>query len=184
MEPLEEVVCEIEDEFSGPIIDALSLRRGEVCIQFFALARLADCPKLCSCQQLHADVHPGFLLLIMFLLFASKIQLCSNAEAALLIVRAYCLAYSMSRSTSGPSSSAVTACLSIHRNSALTEFNTLPKIVIPCSLQHLTYHLLQHPTVIWSSAILVCTLFCMHLQTCISHVDTHMGCPPGRVKPR
>ena len=34
MEPLEEVVCEIEDEFSGPIIDALSLRRGEVCITF------------------------------------------------------------------------------------------------------------------------------------------------------
>ena len=31
MEPLEEVVCEIEDEFSGPIIDALSLRRAEVC---------------------------------------------------------------------------------------------------------------------------------------------------------
>lgn len=30
MEPLEEVVCEIEDEFSGPVIDALSLRRGEV----------------------------------------------------------------------------------------------------------------------------------------------------------
>lgn len=30
MEPLEEVVCEIEDEFSGPIIDALSLRRGEL----------------------------------------------------------------------------------------------------------------------------------------------------------
>ena len=30
MEPLEEVVCELEDEFSGPVIDALSLRRGEV----------------------------------------------------------------------------------------------------------------------------------------------------------
>ena len=30
MEPLEEVVCEIEDEYSGPVIDALSLRRGEV----------------------------------------------------------------------------------------------------------------------------------------------------------
>jgi len=47
MEPLEEVVCEIEDEFSGPIIDALSLRRGEVRIHTSALARLADCPKLC-----------------------------------------------------------------------------------------------------------------------------------------
>ena len=30
MEPLEEVVCEVEDEFTGPVIDALSLRRGEV----------------------------------------------------------------------------------------------------------------------------------------------------------
>ena len=30
MEPLEEVVCELEDEFSGPVIDALSLRRAEV----------------------------------------------------------------------------------------------------------------------------------------------------------
>lgn len=30
MEPLEEVMCELEDEFSGPVIDALSLRRGEV----------------------------------------------------------------------------------------------------------------------------------------------------------
>lgn len=83
MEPLEEVVCEIEDEFSGPIIDALSLRRGEVCIQFSAHARLADCSKLCSCQQLHTDVHPGGLLLIMSLLSASKIQLCSNREIAL-----------------------------------------------------------------------------------------------------
>ena len=30
MEPLEEVMCELEDEFSGPVIDALSLRKGEV----------------------------------------------------------------------------------------------------------------------------------------------------------
>ncbi|KAL3154804.1 hypothetical protein ABBQ38_011348 [Trebouxia sp. C0009 RCD-2024] len=30
MEPLEEVMCELEDEFSGPVIDALSLRRGEM----------------------------------------------------------------------------------------------------------------------------------------------------------
>ncbi len=127
MEPLEEVVCEIEDEFSGPIIDALSLRRGEVCIQFSALARLADCPKLCSCQQLHADVQPGYAA--DHLLSASKVQ-----ETALLIVRAYCLAYSMSRSTSGTSSSAVTACMSLHSNSALTDFNTLPKTMFPCSL--------------------------------------------------
>ena len=85
MEPLEEVVCEIEDEFSGPIIDALSLRRGEVCIQWFALARLADYPKLCFCQQVHADVYPGFLLLIMFLLSAQKIQLCCNGKLPCLL---------------------------------------------------------------------------------------------------
>ena len=30
LEPLEEVVCELEDEFAGPVIDALSLRRAEV----------------------------------------------------------------------------------------------------------------------------------------------------------
>ena len=30
MEPLEEVVCEVEDEYSGAIIEALSLRKGEV----------------------------------------------------------------------------------------------------------------------------------------------------------
>ena len=42
MEPLEEVVCEIEDEFSGPVIDALSLRRAEVS------------PFLCNvCQNVH-----------------------------------------------------------------------------------------------------------------------------------
>lgn len=70
MEPLEEVVCEIEDEFSGPIIDALSLRRGEVCIHFFALGRLDDYPKLCFHQQLHADVHPQVLLTILLPLSA------------------------------------------------------------------------------------------------------------------
>ena len=34
LEPLEEVVCEVEDEFAGPVIDALSLRRAEVCFAF------------------------------------------------------------------------------------------------------------------------------------------------------
>lgn len=34
LEPLEEVVCEIEDEFAGPVIDALSLRRAEVHFAF------------------------------------------------------------------------------------------------------------------------------------------------------
>ena len=128
MEPLEEVVCEIEDEFSGPIIDALSLRRGEVCIQSSALARLADYPQLCFFQQLRAVVHPGFVLLIMFLHSASTIQLCSNGEAALLIVHAYCLAYNMRRFTSGTSTFALTACLSLQSNSALTAFNNLLKI--------------------------------------------------------
>lgn len=37
-EPLEEVVCEIEDEFTGPVIDALSLRRGEVHLLSFCMA--------------------------------------------------------------------------------------------------------------------------------------------------
>ena len=41
-EPLEEVVCEIEDEFSGPVIDALSLRRGEVFPALLLLLLLFD----------------------------------------------------------------------------------------------------------------------------------------------
>lgn len=81
MEPLEEVVCEIEDEFSGPIIDALSLRRGEVCNLFFALSRLADFPKLCFCHQLHADVHSGFSLLTMFCFKDSTVFLCGSCLA-------------------------------------------------------------------------------------------------------
>ena len=42
MEPLEEVVCELEDEFSGPVIDALSLRRGEVLLLPLTVAMI--CP--------------------------------------------------------------------------------------------------------------------------------------------
>lgn len=30
LEPLEEVVCEVEEEFGGAIIEALTLRKGEV----------------------------------------------------------------------------------------------------------------------------------------------------------
>ena len=39
MEPLEEVMCELEDEFSGPVIDALSLRKGEVLLSPCLLSR-------------------------------------------------------------------------------------------------------------------------------------------------
>ena len=36
LEPIEEVVCEVEEEFGGAIIEALTLRKGEVIPHFMA----------------------------------------------------------------------------------------------------------------------------------------------------
>lgn len=54
MEPLEEVVCELEDEYSGPVIDALSLRRGEVILPPNMLSP-------CTCVSASCLFSPGQL---------------------------------------------------------------------------------------------------------------------------
>ena len=39
LEPIEEVVCEVADEFSGAVIEALTVRKGEV-----SRLRICACP--------------------------------------------------------------------------------------------------------------------------------------------
>ena len=40
LEPIEEVICEVADDFSGAVIEALTVRKGEVSIESSASAKL------------------------------------------------------------------------------------------------------------------------------------------------
>ena len=62
LEPLEEVMCEIEDEYSGPVIDALSLRRGEVISSLSCLPDSRLCQRslsVCNSPAVAPDCSPG-----------------------------------------------------------------------------------------------------------------------------